>query len=132
MDPLKALPPATPLTADQQAALKKLHAAATQLEGVFVGMLYKEMQSTVPKDGILGKQSNAESMWQDMLADKQIRRDRAERLVRHRQDDREAASGPGPGRRAERSEPPGLDDDPAAPGRNDRPVLALEPDGRTR
>ena len=71
MDPLKALPPATPLTADQQAALKKLHAAATQLEGVFVGMLYKEMQSTVPKDGILGKQSNAESMWQDMLADKQ-------------------------------------------------------------
>jgi Rod binding domain-containing protein len=71
MDPLKALPPPTPLTADQQAALKKLHAAATQLEGVFVGMLYKEMQSTVPKDGILGKQSNAESMWQDMLADKQ-------------------------------------------------------------
>ncbi len=71
MDPLKALPPSPPLTADQQAALKKLHAAATQLEGVFVGMLYKEMQSTVPKDGILGKQSNAESMWQDMLADKQ-------------------------------------------------------------
>jgi Rod binding domain-containing protein len=71
MDPLNALPPASPLTADQQAALKKLHAAATQLEGVFVGMLYKEMQSTVPKDGILGKQSNAEAMWQDMLADKQ-------------------------------------------------------------
>ena len=71
MDTLKALPPAAQLTADQQAALKKLHAAATQLEGVFVGMLYKEMQSTVPKDGILGKQSNAESMWQDMLADKQ-------------------------------------------------------------
>jgi Rod binding domain-containing protein len=71
MDPLKALPPAAPLTADQQAALKKLHAAATQLEGVFVGMLYKEMESTVPKDGILGKQSNAESMWQDMLVEKQ-------------------------------------------------------------
>jgi Rod binding domain-containing protein len=71
MDPLKGLPSSAPLTADQQAALKKLHAAATQLEGVFVGMLYKEMQSTVPKDGILGKQSNAEAMWQDMLADKQ-------------------------------------------------------------
>jgi Rod binding domain-containing protein len=71
MDPLKALPSAAPLTADQQAALKKLHAAATQLEGVFVGMLYKEMESTVPKDGILGKQSNAESMWQDMLVEKQ-------------------------------------------------------------
>jgi Rod binding domain-containing protein len=71
MDPLKGLPSPTPLTADQQAALKKLHTAAVQLEGVFVGMLYKEMQSTVPKDGILGKESNAESMWQDMLADKQ-------------------------------------------------------------
>jgi flagellar protein FlgJ len=71
MDPLKGLPSSAPLTADQQSALKKLHAAATQLESVFVGMLYKEMQSTVPKDGILGKESNAESMWQDMLADKQ-------------------------------------------------------------
>ena len=71
MDPLNAVPSAAPLTADQQAALKKLHAAATQLEGVFVGMLYKEMESTVPKDGILGKQSNAESMWQDMLVEKQ-------------------------------------------------------------
>jgi Rod binding domain-containing protein len=71
MDPLKPLPPATPLTPEQQEGLKKLHAAATQLEGVFVGMLFKEMQSTVPTDGILGKQSNAEAMWKDMLADKQ-------------------------------------------------------------
>ena len=72
MDPLKPLPPSTPLTADQQAALKKLHAAATQLEGVFVGMLFKEMQSTVPTDdGIFGKQSNAEGIWRDMLSDKQ-------------------------------------------------------------
>ena len=71
MDPLKALPSSAPLTADQQAALKKLHAAATQLEGVFVGMLFKEMHSTVPTDGILGKQSNAEKTWQDMLDEKQ-------------------------------------------------------------
>jgi Rod binding domain-containing protein len=71
MDPLKALPDATPLTAEQQAGLKKLHDAATQLEGVFVGMLFKEMQSTVPTDGILGKQSNAEAMWKDMLVEKQ-------------------------------------------------------------
>lgn len=72
MDPLKPLPPSTPLTADQQAALKKLHAAATQLEGVFIGMLFKEMQSTVPTDGgIFGKQSNAEGIWRDMLSDKQ-------------------------------------------------------------
>jgi Rod binding domain-containing protein len=71
MDPLNALSSSAPLTADQQAALKKLHAAATQLEGVFVGMLFKEMNSTVPTDGILGKQSNAEAMWKDMLAEKQ-------------------------------------------------------------
>jgi Rod binding domain-containing protein len=71
MDPLNALGNSAPLTADQQAALKKLHAAATQLEGVFVGMLFKEMNSTVPTDGILGKQTNAEAMWKDMLAEKQ-------------------------------------------------------------
>lgn len=72
MDPLNALSGSSaPLTADQQAALKKLHDAATQLEGVFVGMLFKEMQSTVPTDGILGKQSNAEAMWKDMLVEKQ-------------------------------------------------------------
>ncbi len=34
-------------------------------------MLFKEMQSTVPTDGILGKESNAESMWKDMLVEKQ-------------------------------------------------------------
>jgi Rod binding domain-containing protein len=71
MDPIDSAGNSTPLTADQQAALKKLHAAATQLEGVFVGMLFKEMNSTVPTDGILGKQSNAEAMWKDMLAEKQ-------------------------------------------------------------
>lgn len=72
MDPLNASAGSSaPLTADQQTALKKLHDAATQLEGVFVGMLFKEMQSTVPTDGILGKQSNAEAMWKDMLVEKQ-------------------------------------------------------------
>ena len=65
MDPLNSLTNTTPLTADQQAALKKLHAAATQLEGVFVGMLFKEMHKTVDKDTIFGK-------------DKMCIRDRAE------------------------------------------------------
>ena len=37
MDPINALPSATPLTADQQAALKKLHAAATQLSAPEAG-----------------------------------------------------------------------------------------------
>ncbi|HXQ22949.1 MAG TPA: rod-binding protein [Candidatus Acidoferrales bacterium] len=74
MDPINAssaLPSSAPLTAAQQTALKKLHDAATQLEGVFVGMLFKEMHSTVPKDTIYGKQSNADAMWQDMLDEKQ-------------------------------------------------------------
>jgi flagellar protein FlgJ len=70
MDPIKGLPGAAPLTADQQSALKKLHAAATQLEGVFVGMLFKEMHSTVSSDGIFGPQSNADETWNDMLDEK--------------------------------------------------------------
>lgn len=70
MDPLKGLGSAAPLTADQQAALKKLHDAATQLEGVFVGMLFKEMHSTVSTGGIFGPQSNAEKTWNDMLDEK--------------------------------------------------------------
>jgi hypothetical protein len=84
VDPLNGLPSSTPLTADQQAALKKLHDAATQLEGVFAGMLFKEMHKTVPDDGgIFGKKSNAE--------------DRENRIVRHREDGRTAAPGPGLG-----------------------------------
>jgi Rod binding domain-containing protein len=74
MDPMNAssaLPSSAPLTAEQQTALKKLHDAATQLEGVFVGMLFKEMHNTVAKDTIFGKDTNADDMWQDMLDEKQ-------------------------------------------------------------
>ena len=67
MDPLNGLGPSQPLTPQQQSSLKKLHDAATALEGVFVGMLFKEMHSTVPTDGIFGKQSNADKTWNDML-----------------------------------------------------------------
>jgi flagellar protein FlgJ len=59
-----------PLTADQTTALKKLHDAATQLEGVFVGMLFKEMHSEKPDSDIFGKTSNAENTWNDMLDEK--------------------------------------------------------------
>jgi Rod binding domain-containing protein len=59
-----------PLTADQTAALKKLHNAAVQLEGVFVGMLFKSMHEGAPDDGIFGKQSNADKTWNDMLDEK--------------------------------------------------------------
>lgn len=55
------------LTADQQAALKRLHQAASQLEGVFVNMLMSEMQKTVPQQSIFGKESSSEQTWQEML-----------------------------------------------------------------
>lgn len=55
------------LTPDQQQALKKLHDAAQQLEGVFMQMVMSAMQDTVPKDSIFGKDSQSESTWQDML-----------------------------------------------------------------
>ena len=73
MDPIESPAPSSsaPLTAAQQTALKKLHDAATQLEGVFVGMLFKEMHSTVAKDTIFGKDTNADDTWQDMLDEKQ-------------------------------------------------------------
>jgi Rod binding domain-containing protein len=70
MDPINALPTPAPLTADQTAALKKLHNAAVQLEGVFVGMLFKQMHENAPEDGIFGKQSNADKTWNDMLDEK--------------------------------------------------------------
>lgn len=70
MGPIDALASSAPLTTGQQAALKKLHAAATQLEGVFVGMLFKEMHGTLPRDTIFGKASNADDTWQSMLDEK--------------------------------------------------------------
>jgi Rod binding domain-containing protein len=59
-----------PLTPEQTAALKKLHDAATQLEGVFVGMLFKEMHEGESKSDIFGQKSNAEDTWNDMLDEK--------------------------------------------------------------
>jgi Rod binding domain-containing protein len=59
-----------PLTAEQTDALKKLHKAAVQLEGVFVGMLFKTMHENQPEDGLFGKQTNADKTWNDMLDEK--------------------------------------------------------------
>jgi Rod binding domain-containing protein len=70
MDNSIKLPSSAPLTPDQQAALKKLHEAATQLEGVFVGMLFKQMHAEKPDSDIFGKTSNAENTWNDMLDEK--------------------------------------------------------------
>lgn len=54
-------------TPQQKAALERLHTAATQLEGVFLNMLFTAMRDTVPKESIFGKQSNAEATFQSML-----------------------------------------------------------------
>jgi flagellar protein FlgJ len=51
----------------QQQALDHLHKAATQLEGVFLDMLFSAMRETVPKESIFGKQSMAEDTFQTML-----------------------------------------------------------------
>ncbi|HXP92938.1 MAG TPA: rod-binding protein [Candidatus Binatia bacterium] len=58
---------AAPLTPDQTAALARLHQATQQFEGVFLGMLLKEMRATVPQDGIFGKASPTTQTFTEML-----------------------------------------------------------------
>ena len=55
------------LTPAQEKALDRLHSAATQLEGVFLDMLFSAMRNTVSKETIFGKQSSAEETFQTML-----------------------------------------------------------------
>jgi flagellar protein FlgJ len=57
------------LTADQQAALKRLHQATQQFEGVFLGMLFKAMRATVPQDGLFGGDSPTSQTFTEMLDD---------------------------------------------------------------
>jgi len=58
---------AAALTPDQEAALGRLHQATQQFEGVFLGMLLKEMRATVPQDGIFGKDSPTTQTFTEML-----------------------------------------------------------------
>jgi peptidoglycan hydrolase FlgJ len=60
-------------TPEQQQALKKLHEAATQLEGVFMQMVMNAMEDTVPKDSIFGKQDPGTETWQSMLNDQRAK-----------------------------------------------------------
>lgn len=55
------------LTPQQKAALDRLHTAATQLEGVFLDMLFTAMRDTVPNESIFGKDSNTTQTFQTML-----------------------------------------------------------------
>ena len=63
-------PSQQPLTNEQQQALKKLHAAAQQMESLFVDMLFKEMRKSAPPMSLTGKTSNAEATFSDMLDEK--------------------------------------------------------------
>jgi len=55
------------LTPQQHQALQHLHSAATQLEGVFLDMLFSAMRETVPKESVFGQESSAEETFQSML-----------------------------------------------------------------
>jgi flagellar protein FlgJ len=57
-----------PLTAEQTAALKKLHVAAQQFESLFVNMLFKSMRAASPQTSITGGElSPAETTFTEML-----------------------------------------------------------------
>jgi Rod binding domain-containing protein len=72
LDPTSNLTPAAaaPLTNQQQEALKRLHAAATQFEATFVNMLFKSMRESAPPVSITGKVSNMETTFTSMLDEK--------------------------------------------------------------
>ena len=55
------------LNPQQKQALERLHTAATQLEGVFLNMLFSAMRETVGKETVFGKQDNATETFQSML-----------------------------------------------------------------
>jgi Rod binding domain-containing protein len=57
-----------PLSGEQKTALAHLHTVAQQFEGVFVGMVLKEMRSTVAKDTLFGN-SPTTDMFSSMLDD---------------------------------------------------------------
>jgi flagellar protein FlgJ len=54
-------------TPQQKQALDRLHTAATQLEGVFLDMMFSAMRQTVPQESVFGKESSAEQTFQTML-----------------------------------------------------------------
>lgn len=54
-------------TPQQKQALQRLHTVATQLEGVFLDMMFGAMRETVPQGTVFGKESSAEGTFQTML-----------------------------------------------------------------
>lgn len=58
-----------PLRADQRQALARLHDVTQQFEGVFIGMLFKEMRKTESDMTLTGKKSSGEKIFGEMLDD---------------------------------------------------------------
>jgi flagellar protein FlgJ len=67
---LPAAPDPAALTPVQKQALAKLHQAAQQFEGIFVGMLFKTMREGQAKTAITGKLSEADQTYGEMLDQK--------------------------------------------------------------
>jgi Rod binding domain-containing protein len=60
---------AQPLTPQQQTALKNLHKVAVQFEGIFVGMLLREMRKGESDQTIFGEKTNGQKIYEEMLDD---------------------------------------------------------------
>lgn len=60
---------AQPLTAEGRQALARLHDVTQQFEGVFIGMLFKEMRKTESDVTLTGKKSSGEKIFGEMLDD---------------------------------------------------------------
>jgi Rod binding domain-containing protein len=58
------------MTADQQKALSNLHTAAQQFEGVFIGMLFREMRKGESEQTLTGDKSQTEKIFTEMLDDR--------------------------------------------------------------
>ena len=60
---------AQPLTPAQQKALDGLHKVTQQFEGIFIGMLLREMRKGESDDTVFGQKSPGEKIFSEMLDD---------------------------------------------------------------
>jgi len=57
------------LTPQQQQALKNLHQVAVKFEGIFVGMLFRELRKDESDQTLFGPRTNADKIYGEMLDD---------------------------------------------------------------
>ncbi|MEO8633750.1 MAG: rod-binding protein [Gemmatimonadales bacterium] len=67
--PTKPINGAAPPVVKMDREHTKLHKAAQDLEGIFIGELFKAMRATVPDDGILS-QAPGQDLFQGMMDDR--------------------------------------------------------------